>query len=105
ENARATAAASPPAASTHTFDVVASYRTGAADAAAAVPAVTAGNGAQSTTTRSAPSRAALGVSATTMATTSPGNRARSAGIGRCGATNETSRSLTISSYGLPGIGV
>ena len=68
-------------------------------------AVTAGSGVQSTPTRSAPSRAAADVSAMTMATTSPAKRTRSAGIGGCGATKDTWRLLTTSSWGLPGIGL
>src|SRR5262245_58043646 len=84
-----TAASSPPVESTQTFDAVVSYRIGASAAAAATADVTADNGVQSTRTRSAPSRAAAAVSATTIATTSPTKRARSAGIGGCGAVNET----------------
>jgi hypothetical protein len=68
-------------------------------------AVTAGSGIHSTTTRSAPSRAAPGVSAMTIAPISPTKPTRSAGIGGCAATKDTSRLRTSSSWGLPGIGL
>ena len=76
ENAVSTAAASPTSESTHTFDVVSSQTIGASEAAAVRLAVTAGRGAHSTATRSAPSRAAAGVSATISATGSPTKRTR-----------------------------
>jgi hypothetical protein len=62
-----------------------------------VLAVTAGSGVHFTTTRSAPSCAAAGVSARTTAATSPTKRTQSAGIGGCGATNDTSRLRIMSS--------
>ena len=68
-------------------------------------AVTAGSGTQSTVMRSAPSRAAAGVAATTTATTSPMKRTRSAGIDGWGAMKDTSPGRTISSWGFPGIGL
>ena len=67
--------------------------------------VTAGSGVHSTSTRSAPSRAAACVSATTIATTSPTKRTRPAGMGGCGAMNATSGARIISSWGFPGIGL
>ena len=104
-NARSTAAGSPAFVSTHTFDLASPQMIGASGATAARLPVTAGSGSQSTTTRSAASRAAAGVSATTMATMAPTKRARSAGIGGCGATKSTSRARMTSSWGFAGTGV
>src|SRR5262249_61883754 len=67
---------------------------------------TAGSGSHSTVTRSAPSRAASAVSATTIATGSPTKRARSTGRGKGSATKngEPSGLLSGTSWGFVGTG-
>jgi hypothetical protein len=96
-NARSVSDASPAFTSTQTFDATSSYRTGALSAAAATLRVTAGRALHSISTFSAPSRAAAGVSAITIATISPTKRTRSAGITGCGAMKRTSSLRMISS--------
>src|SRR5437899_12997731 len=81
-NAVSVAAASPAAVWAATFDAHASHTATAPAAIAAADVTTAGSGSHSTVTRSAPSRAASAVSATTIATGSPAKRARSTGRGK-----------------------
>ena len=100
------AAASPASESTQRFDAHASQTLGARAVMASAAVMAAGRGSHSTRTRSAPSRAAAGVSATTIATGSPTKRARSVGRGECGAmkNGEPSQLVSGTSCGLVGTG-
>src|SRR5438552_3639307 len=104
--AASVAAASPAMVSTATFDAHASHTATAPAAIASVDVTTAGSGSHSTVTRSAPSRAASAVSATTIATGSPTKRTRSTGRGRGFATKngEPSGLLSGTSCGFVGTG-